>query len=147
MLVDQQKYTFINSVEILGAIKRMCQEWWLIGMDGKKESKWSILSHAMMMIMIKSKSFLQKSSLTLLVTGPLAWWAEYSSVVRETGVQSQVESYQRFQKWYLMLPRLTLSIIRIGSRVNWSNLGKWVVSSPTPQCSSYQKGTLWVTLD
>ena len=30
---------------------------------------------------------------------------------------SQVESYQRLKKWYLMLPCLALSIIRYGSRV------------------------------
>ena len=28
------------------------------------------------------------------------------------------------QKWYLMPPCLTLSIIRYGSRVKWSNPGK-----------------------
>ena len=31
-------------------------------------------------------------------------------MVRETGVQSQVESYQRLKKWYLMPPCLILSI-------------------------------------
>ena len=31
--------------------------------------------------------------------------------VREFGIQSHVESYQRFKKWYLMLHCLTLSII------------------------------------
>ena len=30
----------------------------------------------------------------------------------ETRVQSQVKSYQRLKKWYLMLPCLTLSIVR-----------------------------------
>ena len=33
-------------------------------------------------------------------------------MVRETGVQSSVESYQRLKKWYLMPPCLTLSNIR-----------------------------------
>ena len=33
------------------------------------------------------------------------------------GVQSQVESYQRLKKWYLIPPCLTLSIIKYGSRV------------------------------
>ena len=65
----------------------------------------------------------------------------------EAWVQSQVESYQRLKKWYLMPPCLILSIIRYGSRVKWSNPGKGVVPSPTPWCSSYQKGSLWVTLD
>ena len=63
-------------------------------------------------------------------------------MARETWVQSQVESYQRLKKWYL-----TLSIIRFGSRVKWSNPGKGVAPSPTPGCSSYRKASLRVTLD
>ena len=55
--------------------------------------------------------------------------------VRETWVRSQVESYKRLKKWYLMPPCLTLSIIRYGSRVKWSNPGKVVAPSPTPWCS------------
>ena len=66
---------------------------------------------------------------------------------RETWNQSQVESYQRLKKWYLMLPCLTLSIIRYGSRVKWSNPGKGIALSRTPWCSSYWKGRLRVTLD
>ena len=62
-------------------------------------------------------------------------------------VQSQVESYQRLKKWYLMPTCLTLSIIRYGSRVKWSNPGQGVAPSPTPRCSSYRKGSLRVTLD
>ena len=50
------------------------------------------------------------------------------------------------QKWYLMPPCLTLSIIKYGSRVKWSNPGKGVAPSPTPCCSSYRKGSLRVTL-
>ena len=50
-------------------------------------------------------------------------------MVWETGVQSQVESYQRLKKWYLMPPCLTFSIIR----VKWSNPGKGVV--PPLHCS------------
>ena len=65
----------------------------------------------------------------------------------ESWVQSQVESYQRLKKWYLMPPCLTLSIKRYVSRVKWVNSGKGVAPSPTPWCSSYQKGSLWVTLD
>ena len=68
-------------------------------------------------------------------------------MARETWVQSQVESYQRLYKWYLMPPCLTLSIIRYGSRVKWRNLGKGVAPSPTPWCSSYQKGSLQIILD
>ena len=51
------------------------------------------------------------------------------------------------QKWYLMLPCSTLSIIRYGSNVKWSNAGKGVAPYPTPRCSSYQKGSFTVTLD
>ena len=50
-------------------------------------------------------------------------------------------------KWYLIPPCLTLSIIRYGSRVKWSNPGNGVAPSPTPWCSSYRKGSLRVTLD
>ena len=68
-------------------------------------------------------------------------------MVRETWVQSQDGSYQRLLKWYLTLLCLTFSNIRYISRVNWSNLGKGVATSPTLQCSSYWKGSLQVALD
>ena len=47
----------------------------------------------------------------------------------ETEVQSQVVSYQRRKKWYLMPPCLTFSIIRYRSRVKWSNPWKGVVAN------------------
>ena len=62
-----------------------------------------------------------------------------TSFTRETWVRSQIESYQRLKKWYLMPPCLTLSIIRYGSRVKWSNPGKGVAPSPTPWCSKLSK--------
>ena len=68
-------------------------------------------------------------------------------MVREIRVQSQVDAYQRLRKLYLMLPYLTLSIIRYGSSVKGSNSGNGVVSSLTPRCSSYLKESLRVTLD
>ena len=46
-----------------------------------------------------------------------------------------------------MFPFLTLSNIRYVSRVKWRNSGKGVAPSPTPQCSSYWKGSLLVALD
>ena len=46
-----------------------------------------------------------------IIISPLYWPNECLPMARETGVQSQVESLQRFQKWYLMQPFLTLSII------------------------------------
>ena len=47
----------------------------------------------------------------------------------------------------MILPCLTLSYIRYVSGVKWSNLGKGVAPSPTPQCSSYWKGSLLVAFD
>ena len=60
-------------------------------------------------------------------------------MVRDPWIQSQVASYQRFLKWYLTPPCLTLSDIRYVSRVKWSNPGKEVVPSPTP----IEKGAFW----
>ena len=51
------------------------------------------------------------------------------------------------QKWYLMPLCLTLSIIRHVSRVNRSNPRKGVEPFPKPQCCSYRKGSLRVTLN
>ena len=70
-------------------------------------------------------------------------------MARETWVQSQVKSYQRLKKWYLMPPGLTLSIIRYGSRVKWSNPGKGIVPTPTPWCrgGALSKKGLRITLD
>ena len=67
-------------------------------------------------------------------------------MARVTKVQSQVESYQRLKKWYLIPPCLTLSIIRYVLRVKWSNPSKGVVPFPTPVCSSYWKGSFQVAL-
>ena len=44
------------------------------------------------------------------------------------------------QKWYWIPPCLTLSIIRSGSKVKWSNPGNGVVPSSTPWSGSYWKG-------
>ena len=79
--------------------------------------------------------------------GSLAKWVQCSPMIWETWVQSQIKSYQRLLKWYLIPPCLTLSNIRYVSRVKWSNPGKGVAPSPTPWCSSYWKGSLLVTLD
>ena len=86
---------------------------------------------------------------TVFVNRAIGLCVECSPVVQETKVQSQVELYQKLKKkkWYLVRPCLTLSIIRYGSRVKWSNPGNGVAPSPTPWCSSYWKGSLRVTLD
>ena len=68
-------------------------------------------------------------------------------MVQKTWVQSQVASYQRLKKWYLIPPCLTLSNIRYVSRVKRSNPGKGAALSPTPRCWSYWKENLLVTLD
>ena len=47
----------------------------------------------------------------------------------KTWNQSQVESYQRLKRLYLMPPFLTLSIIRYGSRVKSANPRKVVTPS------------------
>ena len=47
----------------------------------------------------------------------------------------------------MIRPCLTLNIIRYISRVKWTNPKKGVALSPTCQCSSYWKGSLWVALD
>ena len=57
-------------------------------------------------------------------------------MVWKTEVQSQVESYQKLKKWYLIPLCLTLSIIRYISRIKWSNPEKRVALSHTPQCTS-----------
>ena len=46
----------------------------------------------------------------------LAYWSDWL-IVWETRVKSQVGSYQRLKKWYLMPPCFTLIIIRYGLRV------------------------------
>ena len=67
-------------------------------------------------------------------------------MVQEIRVQSQVKSYQRLRKWYLIPPCLTFCIIKVQIKGKWNNPEKGVVPSPTPCCRSYWKGSLWVTL-
>ena len=75
------------------------------------------------------------TTLTVIVAKvyPMAW---------ETWVQSQVESYQRLKKRFLVPPCLTLSIMRYKSRVKWSNPGKGVMTFLTSSYSSYRKRSL-----
>ena len=89
-----------------------------------------------------------KSSLFYIyIDQPINVVVECSLMAGETWVQSQFMSYQRLKKWYLIPPCLALSIIKYVSRVKWSNPEKGVVPSPTPQGSSYWKGSLLVALD
>ena len=92
-----------------------------------------------------SKNIYTSSLLTKNVLS--AQWVECLLMLRETWVQSQVASYQRLKKWYLIPLCLTLGNIRYISRVKWSNPWKGVAPSPTPRCSSYWKRSLLVALD
>ena len=99
----------------------------------------------------KIDDFLLNLQIHILYSRPRCWTKEKIQIIyiyiyiyiyilaRETWVQSQVESYQRLKKWYLMRSCLTLSIIRYGSRVKWSDPGKGVAPSPTPWCSKLSK--------
>ena len=60
------------------------------------------------------------------VTASLAKWLECSSIVLETWVQSQVTSYRKPLKWYMIPPSLILRNIRYISRIKWCNSGKGV---------------------
>ena len=77
--------------------------------------------------------------------GSLVYWVECSPVVRETEVQSQVESYLRLKN--MLLDTLLLNTqhykVRIKGIVEQS--GKGVAPSPTPRCGSNWKGSLRVT--
>ena len=53
------------------------------------------------------------STATTFINQTIGQKVECSPMVQETGFPSQVESYQRLKKWYLMLPCLTLSIIKV----------------------------------
>ena len=91
--------------------------------------------------------FFQFYSLVSRDSGWLALWVECSPMVQENWVQSQVTSYQRDLKWYLISSCLTFSSIRYVSRVKWTNPGKGVAPSSTLWCWSYWKGKLRVALD
>ena len=75
-------------------------------------------------------------------------------VAQETGVQSQVESYQRLKRWYLMPPWLTLSIIRYVSRVKKVKLLPSLSRAPegsfsiatTPKCREELYSFPWIAL-
>ena len=55
----------------------------------------------------------------------------------DQGFNPRLSHTKDSKKWYLMLTFLTLSIIRYGSRIKWSNPGNGIAASPTFQCSSY----------
>ena len=83
---------------------------------------WLVIKYRHKNYSFTSLFFAQK--LTLFSCMKISWFFIYSTMARETGVHSHVESYQRLKKWYLIPLCLTLSIIRFESRVKWSQPGK-----------------------
>ena len=83
---------------------------------------------------------------TVTVVHFLAQLLECSLKVRETGVLSQVESYQRLKKIVLdaYLVNIQHYIVQIKSK--WSTPGKIVSPSSTIRCSHYWKGSLQISL-
>ena len=67
-------------------------------------------------------------------------------VSKETGVQPQVESFQRFQKTVLGASLLNMQHYKVQIKGKWRNPGKEIAPSSTPQCSSYWKRSLRVAL-
>ena len=66
------------------------------------------------------------------------YWPNVLPMARKTEIQSQMKSYQRHKKWYLIPPCLTLNTKRYISRAKWSNPGKGAVpTNNTPRCSNY----------
>ena len=44
VLADKQELIYIGSVQSQDVVWRTCQKWWMVGMDGEKESKKFVLS-------------------------------------------------------------------------------------------------------
>ena len=82
---------------------------------------------------------------TLYQNNSLANWVECSPMGDQGSIPGRV--IPKTLKWYLTPPCLTLSNIKWGSRVTWSNPGKGVAPSPTSWCINYWKGSLLVALD
>ena len=122
---EQLKHTYSSSVRIRDVALKTSQRRSTTGRSGEKELGISVLAarHG-------DDDDDEKTS-------SLVMWVECSSIIRETWVQSQVASYERLRKWYLIPPCLTLSNIKFVSRVKWSNPGKGVAPSPAFQYNNY----------
>ena len=77
----------------------------------------------------------------------MAEWIECLPMVQETRVQSQVKSYQRLKKMVLDTALLNTQHYKVSIKGKMEHPGNGVAPSPTPQCSSYWKGSLQVTLN
>ena len=71
-------------------------------------------------------------------------WVRYSPMAWETGVQSQVELYQRLKKWYLIPPFLTLDYGRQLSLSKWFSLFLLVINRSSSVFGAFSK-TLFLT--
>ena len=80
--------------------------------------------------------------------GSLALCIDCLPMIRETWVQSQVASYQRLLKWYLIPPCLTLSNIRHISKVKWSNpslrLGVVAIGHPPTTVANFSLLNIYI---
>ena len=100
--------------------------------------------------MIQRNSLWMTIYIYIYISSPLVWWVECLLISQEARVQSQIESYQRFKIWYLMLAcLLNKQHYKIQSKVEsyQRNQGKGEAPSPTHQCCSYWKRSLQVALD
>ena len=76
----------------------------------------------------------------------VCWGVECLPMAKETRVQSQVESYLRLKKWYLVPPCLTLSIIRYGSKLGGAIQGKELCPTLHLGVVVNEKGDFWLPL-
>ena len=81
----------------------------------------------------------------IMTTGPLALQLGCSPNTQETGVQSQVDSYQRLKK--IVLDASLLNPQHYKVRVKCSSRGKGVAPFPTLRCNSSWKGSLRVPIN
>ena len=76
------------------------------------------------------------------------WCQVFDLAVRvfTNGPRDQVESYQRRKKMIHYASLLNTQHYKVRLKGKWSSPEKRVAPFPTPRCSSYRKGRLWVTL-
>ena len=123
VFVNQQRHIYISSVQVEDAALKICYEWWMIEMDGEKESGNFVLS-AWLGDDVESSIACRKGEIwELLINDSLklyfvlsakyiwfmyglgifmwvALWIECLPMVWETRAQSQFESYQGPKKCY-----------------------------------------------
>ena len=69
----------------------------------------------------------------------LAKWVKCSLMAKVTGVQSQVESYQRFKKIIIDTFLLKTQHYNVRIKGKWNNPKKVIALTSLPRCSSYRK--------